>query len=50
MFTRYAELRQGFVEAIEKLPDYKRANAWEFVKALEARIAAYDEEMDRASR
>lgn len=33
-------LRSGFQDAIEKLPDYKRAAAWEYVNALGTQLKA----------
>lgn len=47
MFTRYEGMRDAFKAAIDGLPNYKRGNAWEFVKALESRIEALDAEVKR---
>lgn len=39
-------LRQHFQGAIEPLPNYKRRSAWEYVKALEAKVKRLENELE----
>jgi hypothetical protein len=43
------DLREGFKQAIAKLPDYKRAMAWEYVNALNAEGGRLKVELQAAS-
>lgn len=45
--TDLEKLRQAFGEAIAPLGNYRRRDAWEYVKALEAQIAKKDAEISQ---
>jgi hypothetical protein len=42
-----ATCEQGFREAVEKLPDYKRRQAWDYVEQLNKRLAICEAEKNK---